>query len=92
MIDIEKSAAFLKALGHPTRLMIVKTLLAEQCKCVGEMESILKIRQANASQHLTILKNQHIVNCNQDGNLRCYSLQDPKLMQQLVDLISKQKG
>ncbi len=84
-------AAYLKALGHPTRLMIVKTLLQEQCKCVGEMESLLKIRQANASQHLTILKNQGIVNCHQDGNLRCYSLQEPQKMQQLLDLISTER-
>ena len=49
MVQNEITASYLKALGHPVRLMIARELIKGR-KCVGEVESTLSIRQANASQ------------------------------------------
>ena len=83
------TADFLKALGHPTRLQIVKTLLEGE-KCVSGMEDLLKLRQANVSQHLNTLKAQNIVKCTVNGTLRCYSLVNPGLIASLLNLIEEE--
>lgn len=86
----EMTASYLKALGHPVRLMIARELIKGQ-KCVGEVESTLNIRQANASQHLSILKINGIVDCIRKGNLKCYFLKDPNKIQQLIDILEDNK-
>ncbi|NLG19708.1 MAG: winged helix-turn-helix transcriptional regulator [Fibrobacter sp.] len=84
----EMTASYLKALGHPVRLMIARELIQGQ-KCVGEVESTLNIRQANASQHLSILKINGIVDCIRKGNLKCYFLKKPKKIEQLLDILER---
>ncbi len=88
MVQNEMTASYLKALGHPVRLMIARELIKGQ-KCVGEVESTLSIRQANASQHLSILKINGIVDCKRDGNLKYYFLKEPQKIQQLIDILEK---
>jgi len=88
MQAIEKMADFLRTLGNPTRLMIVKELTVGH-KCVGEVESSLKISQANASQHLHILKSNDIVDCIRQGTTRCYFLKNPELIRNLLKLIEQ---
>ncbi|HPW68115.1 MAG: metalloregulator ArsR/SmtB family transcription factor [Desulfomonilia bacterium] len=84
----EMTASYLKALGHPVRLMIARELIQGQ-KCVGEVESTLNIRQANASQHLSILKINGIVDCIRKGNLKCYFLKEPEKIEQLLDILER---
>lgn len=86
MSQNEMTASYLKALGHPVRLMIARELINGQ-KCVGEVENSLHIRQANASQHLSILKINGIVDCIRKGNLKCYYLKEPKKIQQLLNIL-----
>lgn len=85
----EKQANYLKALGHPVRLQIVKMLIKDGPLSVGEIEVAAGIRQANASQHLGILKIAGIVKSERDGNLKYYSLcngREAKLLKILEDL------
>jgi DNA-binding transcriptional ArsR family regulator len=90
MSQNETTASYLKALGHPVRLMIARELIKGQ-KCVGEVESSLNIRQANASQHLSILKINGIVDCVRKGNLKCYYLKEPQKIQRLIDILEELK-
>ncbi len=67
-----------KAIAHRTRLMIV-ALLKDGERSVGELVSGLDISVANASQHLRILRDNHIVQTRKEGQTVFYSLTDPRL-------------
>ena len=86
--EMEGRARVMKALAHPTRLMILQELLAGT-KCVTDMEELLPARQANISQHLAVLRNAKLVDFAQDGALRCYYLARPKLVRDLLRLMSR---
>jgi ArsR family transcriptional regulator len=75
-------AQFLKALSHPTRLMIVNELLNKK-RCVNDIEEILELKQPNISQHLNLLRLLNIVDFKQDGNKKCYFLSNPELIRDL---------
>ena len=67
-----------KAIAHRTRLMIVSLLEGGELS-VGELVSRLDISVANASQHLRILRDNHIVQTRKEGQSVYYSLTDPRL-------------
>lgn len=54
------SVKIFKALGHPIRLQIVKSLLNES-QCVCEINRSFEYSQANLSQHLKILREAGIL-------------------------------
>ena len=82
----EEITELLKALAHPTRLMIVEELLRGE-KCVNDITELLKVRQPNISQHLYILKASNIVNCKREGKMKCYFLRKPELIKNLVGIL-----
>jgi len=86
----KKITELLKALSHPTRLMIVEELLKKE-KCVNDITDLLNVRQPNISQHLYILKANHIVDWKREGRMRCYHLENPELIKSLVDMLRKNK-
>ncbi len=86
--DALATAELLKALGHPTRLMILGELLAGP-KCVTDIEDLLAVRQANISQHLSVLRHAKLVDFAQSGALRCYYLARPKLVRDLLALTER---
>ena len=83
-------AQFFKALSHPTRVMIVNELLNEK-RCVNDIEEILELKQANISQHLNLLRLLNIVDFIQDGNKKCYFLNNPKLIKDLLRVVKNIK-
>ena len=85
--DFQKEAQILKALAHPTRLLIVETLLVGQ-KCVSDIQELLQASQPNVSQHLNILKISGIVDFQQKGNLRCYHLNHPEKIKTILATIA----
>jgi ArsR family transcriptional regulator len=78
-----KQAEFFKALAHPTRLLIVDKLLEEE-RCVGSIEKLLELKQANVSQHLNILKNAGLVDYDIQGRKRCYYITEPKRISNML--------
>lgn len=80
------AAELVKAFAHPTRLLILKELLAGP-KCVTDMEDLLPARQANISQHLAVLRFAKLVDFAQDGALRCYYLARPKLVRAMLAVV-----
>ncbi len=88
--DYEKISNLLKALSHPTRIMIIKELLGGK-KCVGDIKDLLKARQPNISQHLSLLKFNNVVGCRQDGRRKCYFLKSPRFLRRLFRIIEESK-
>lgn len=75
-------ANIFKALSHPTRLQIVR-LLKEKPLCVCNILPQLESEQSNTSQHLSVLKNQGIVDSNKDGLKVIYRIKSPEVYQMI---------
>jgi DNA-binding transcriptional ArsR family regulator len=69
-------AGVFQALAHPTRVAIVEYLDHGELS-VGQLCEKVGVEQANASQHLAILRNKHIVQARKAGNQTFYRLRDP---------------
>jgi ArsR family transcriptional regulator len=69
-------AEIFQALGHPTRVAIVEYLRAGEIS-VGQLCEKVEIEQANASQHLAVLRSKHIVDSRKEGNQIFYRLRTP---------------
>ncbi|HSF62942.1 MAG TPA: metalloregulator ArsR/SmtB family transcription factor [Paracoccaceae bacterium] len=74
----QEAAAFLKALSHEGRLMILCHLSSGE-KSVTELEQLLDSRQAAVSQQLARLRLEGLVSARRDGKTIYYSIQDPKV-------------
>lgn len=77
--DHIKESALLKALAHPVRLKMVEGLMGQECN-VTKMVKALKMPQSTVSQHLSILKNQGIVEIRKEGVKTCYRVKDQKIV------------
>ncbi len=90
-INETKIADFFKAIAHPTRIKILKTVYQNDF-CVNDISEQLKLNQPNTSQHLAILKEKNILVKIKKGNEVCYKVKDPaviKLIEEAADLIKK---
>lgn len=85
MVQATAAAAFLKALSHEGRLMILCHLSSGE-KTVSELEELLSSRQAAVSQQLARLRLEGLVTCRRDGKTMFYSIQDPKVGR-MIDLV-----
>lgn len=79
-------AELLRLLGHPVRLALLEELSVAP-KCVSDIQELLGLRQANVSQHLTLLRRARLVDCHEDGNQRCYYLLRPALARDLLKFV-----
>lgn len=78
-ISIEEAQAkFLRCIGEPTRLQILKLLVGSE-KCVGEIVEALHKEQSLISYHLRSLKECDVVVARQDAQKIYYGLADPRL-------------
>ena len=73
----EAAAAFLKALSHEGRLMILCHLTTGE-KSVTELENLLDSRQAAVSQQLARLRLEGLVNSRREGKAIFYSIADER--------------
>ena len=69
-------AGVFQALAHPTRVGVLE-ILRDGEQSVGGLCERLGIEQANASQHLAVLRGKHLVETRKDGNQIFYRLRDP---------------
>ena len=79
--DDVQLAAWAKALGHPARLAILRTLAERQTCLCGEVVEALPLAQATVSQHLKALKEAGLIRGEVDGPRSCYCLDAPALRQ-----------
>lgn len=61
-LEAETLAKFAKALGHPTRLIILKYLSNQSCCYTGDLVEELPLAQSTISQHLKELKEAGLIN------------------------------
>ncbi|MDP6944111.1 MAG: metalloregulator ArsR/SmtB family transcription factor [Myxococcota bacterium] len=71
-------AGLARALGHPTRVAIVRRLGAAEA-CVTEIVGGLSLAQSTVSQHLKVLKEAGIIRGEVVGPKVCYRLLDESL-------------
>jgi DNA-binding transcriptional ArsR family regulator len=69
-----------QALAHPTRIAIIEHLRDGELSA-GALIERLGLEQANASQHLSVLRTKRILTNRKVGNQVFYSLRDPSLIQ-----------
>lgn len=72
-------AEFFRALAHPTRIAIVEQLRNGELSA-GTLIERLGIEQANASQHLAVLRAKNILVNRKAGNQVFYSVRDPLII------------
>lgn len=72
-------ADFFHALAHPTRIAIVEQLRDGELSA-GSLIDRLDIEQANASQHLAVLRAKNIVVGRKAGNQVFYTVRDPLII------------
>jgi len=89
--NAESSAAFLKLLANPTRLLVLCNLIEGE-RCVGDLEKDLDISQSALSQHLSKMRDEGIVKANRQGQHIFYSISDSnaiEVLNVLYDLFCK---
>jgi DNA-binding transcriptional ArsR family regulator len=75
-----------RALSHPARIAILKTLAArDECLC-GEIVDVLPLAQATVSQHLKELKSLGLIKGQIDGPRSCYCLDRNALREFMEEL------
>jgi len=70
---LERRAALLKSLAHPSRLLIMEMLEAKAC-CVGELRDAVGADITTVSKHLSVLKRVGLVRDVKRGTFSEYSL------------------
>lgn len=85
--ELKELSNFLKILGNPLRLQILKILThTEMCVCA--ISEILGQQQTLVSHHLSKLKAAGIVEERQNGKFRIYSIKDKRVKQILEILVN----
>jgi len=78
-----RKAAIFQALGHPTRIAILELLDKGEISA-GALIKELGMEQANVSQHLAVLRSQHLVSTRKVGNQVFYSVRDTVILKVLA--------
>lgn len=86
--DHEEEAELLKALGHPTRLWIVRQL-ADGEHCVCDFVNAVGVKFATVSQHLAVLKQAGILSDEKRGKSVYYRLTCPCVLRMLACLANR---
>ena len=92
--NARRAAGLLKAMSNPSRLVIL-CQLAEGERSVGELEEQVGLSQSGISQHLAVLRREHVVVTRRDRQTVFYSLASQDivtLMHTLHDVFCKPKS
>ncbi|HJW57534.1 MAG TPA: metalloregulator ArsR/SmtB family transcription factor [Burkholderiaceae bacterium] len=73
-----EATAMLRVLANEDRLLLL-CQLAQDEKCVSELEELLGIRQPTLSQQLAVLRNEGIVSTRREGKNIHYQVSDPRV-------------
>lgn len=88
---LNQTASMLKALAHPMRIAIVELLEKKEELNVTDIYETLDLEQAVASHHLSILRNNGILETERHGKMIFYSVQEEKIERILhcIDLLNE---
>jgi ArsR family transcriptional regulator len=89
----QQRAAVVKALAHPSRLLIVDAL-HEGERCVRELTTLVGADISTVSKHLALLKSAGFVEVEKRGLNQFYRLRCPCLMDffHCIDLVNRAKA
>jgi len=92
-VDLElykRKAQVIKALAHPSRLMMVDALAGGE-RCVCELQQLVGADLSTVSRHLTVMKNAGIVTDRKEGLKVFYRLRVPCVMKffECVDAVMR---
>ncbi|MEZ4867631.1 MAG: metalloregulator ArsR/SmtB family transcription factor [Caldilineaceae bacterium] len=85
--NLESRAQLFKALGHPTRLLIVN-LIRMKPRHGEELAAILKLKPATISHHLSQLANVGLLHAEKAQYYQVYSLRSELLQKTLGDIVT----
>ncbi|MFZ2636560.1 MAG: metalloregulator ArsR/SmtB family transcription factor [Rectinemataceae bacterium] len=85
---LEERAQKLKAVGHPIRLKLLCIIARGQDSCVSDLWRCLNQPQPVISQHLSILKENGIVDAEVQKTKRVYSIIDPFIKDLVQSIIT----
>lgn len=85
--NLEARAQLFKALGHPTRLLIVNLLQAKP-RHTEELAAILKVQPATVSHHLSQLSGVGLLTTEKEQYYQMYALVEPALHRSLNELVT----
>lgn len=94
-LKLALTTKFFRALGDPSRLKILDSLLDGE-KNVGELVELVESSQGRVSNHLACLKQCGFVNTRRDGKFIYYSIADgevrqlPQISQAMIGRNAKQ--
>ncbi len=83
----EAQAAVIKAMAHPTRLLILNSLKKKET-CVCELRDLVGDDISTVSKHLLVLKSAGLVAARREGNWLYYRLTCPCVLD-FTDCIAK---
>jgi ArsR family transcriptional regulator len=75
-IKYELKAKIIKALAHPSRMMIIDAI-ATQKQAAGDLVKLIGADASTVSKHLSVLKNANLVQIEKQGLVVYYSLTIP---------------
>ncbi|MCA9407926.1 MAG: helix-turn-helix transcriptional regulator [Candidatus Omnitrophica bacterium] len=82
------AARMLKSVAHPVRIEIINYLIKMQKVSVNDLKDKLKITQSMTSQHLAVLKNVGIVDCDKQANVCYYFIRNKNILK-LLDCVER---
>lgn len=87
-LDVDHVAGRLRALAHPARLAVLRTLAGQEgCLC-GEIVRGMPLAQSTVSQHIKILAEAGLVRATPSGTRICYCLDKAALAALRDDVLS----
>ncbi len=75
----EELAVFAKALGHPTRVRILRMLAKKEARMCSLIVDELPLAQSSVSEHLRILKAAGLIRGREDGPRVAYCIEPATL-------------
>lgn len=76
---LQERAGILKALGHPSRLLMIDELTRGE-RCVCELTELVGADISTVSKHLAVLRDAGLVNCEKRGLKVFYRLSCPCIL------------
>jgi DNA-binding transcriptional ArsR family regulator len=86
-MESSELAELFKTLGDPTRVQIVRLLMAGEVSCVA-FDEVLPVSKSTVSYHLRALRSAGLIAARKDGKFHHYHLNRERLEQALPGLLT----
>ncbi|MDX2003411.1 MAG: metalloregulator ArsR/SmtB family transcription factor [Chitinophagales bacterium] len=85
---LETVIGMLKVAAHPQRMAILDVLAREGEMSVSQLQDMLGMEQAIASQHLTLMKDKGLLGLKRQGKFSFYFLRHPDFVR-IIDCVER---